>query len=103
MTQLTVHRQKRNKFFGLCQTEVGDVFKIDFDLNKAGIDGFVMDTTGTCFLFVCLFGVRLRFVHVFEIPLFLAYYYRPFKQLFSFCCWFVLVELECEILSVVLL
>ncbi len=36
VTQLTVHRQKKNKFFGLCQTEVGDVFKIDFDVSSSG-------------------------------------------------------------------
>eukprot|EP00536_Pseudo-nitzschia_multiseries_P011407 jgi/Psemu1/289664/fgenesh1_pg.386_\ len=39
VTQLTVHKQKRNKFFGLCQTEVGDVFKIDFGLSTGGGGG----------------------------------------------------------------
>jgi splicing factor 3B subunit 3 len=50
VTQLVIHRQKRNKFFGLCQTEIGDTFKIDFDLTKAGEGGgsgddSAMDTT----------------------------------------------------------
>ena len=45
VTQLTVHRQKRNKFFGLCQTEVGDVFKIDFGVHTGG--GDKMDTSSS--------------------------------------------------------
>jgi splicing factor 3B subunit 3 len=48
VTQLTVHRQKRNKFFGLCQTEVGDVFKIDFGVSSGiNANADAMDTTGS--------------------------------------------------------
>lgn len=33
VTQLTLHKQKKNKFFGMAQTEVGDVYKVSFTLN----------------------------------------------------------------------
>ena len=34
ITTLTVHRQKRFKFFALAQSELGDVYKVSFDLEK---------------------------------------------------------------------
>ncbi|KAG7341712.1 mono-functional DNA-alkylating methyl methanesulfonate [Nitzschia inconspicua] len=34
VTHITIHRQKKGKFFGLVQTELGDVFKATMELNK---------------------------------------------------------------------
>lgn len=34
VTQLAVHRQKKAKFFALAQSELGDVYKISFDLDS---------------------------------------------------------------------
>jgi len=39
VTQITVHKQKKNKFFGLAQTEFGDLFKISFDLEEEKVTG----------------------------------------------------------------
>jgi splicing factor 3B subunit 3 len=47
VTKLVIHRQKRNKFFGLCQTEIGDIFKLNFDLSSSSDDTTAMDTTGS--------------------------------------------------------
>ena len=33
-TALTVHRQKKGKFFAICQTELGDAYKISMEMNK---------------------------------------------------------------------
>ena len=35
MTQITVHRQKKSKFFALAQSELGDVYKINLQLDPA--------------------------------------------------------------------
>ena len=47
VTKLVIHRQKRNKFFGLCQTEIGDTFKLNFDLSTGSDDTTAMDTTSS--------------------------------------------------------
>ncbi|MGH7974399.1 MAG: mono-functional DNA-alkylating methyl methanesulfonate N-terminal domain-containing protein, partial [bacterium] len=50
ITQIVVHRQKRNKFFALCQSDVGDVYKVDVELDAESkevvmtITVYVMDT-----------------------------------------------------------
>ena len=35
MTHLVIHKQKKGKFFGLAQSELGDVYKISLDLQEA--------------------------------------------------------------------
>lgn len=52
ITNLTVHRQKKSKFFALAQSELGDVYKISITLNedKTAVDGLevsFMDTLPT--------------------------------------------------------
>ena len=34
VTSLTVHRQKKGKFFAICQSELGDAFKVSLEMNK---------------------------------------------------------------------
>mmetsp|Transcript_10418 Transcript_10418/g.21427 ORF Transcript_10418/g.21427 Transcript_10418/m.21427 type:complete len:669 (+) Transcript_10418:121-2127(+) len=39
VTSVTVHKQKKNKFFAICQTELGDAYKISVDFSDDTVTG----------------------------------------------------------------
>jgi hypothetical protein len=50
ITHITVHRQKRYKFFALAQSELGDVYKVTVEIQKEVVTGLslaVLDTLPT--------------------------------------------------------